>query len=157
MLTKNPSFTYEVIDYNDIAKNSEFLSKLKELTLDSWSGLNHELRTLSTLVQKRKVKCKILVARTIANTHPIQSIVAWAMLSDEESDYYFSTGGKYSKEKGKLFQVYVSESYRRLGIGSDLMKVAKRRCGKAKICICPWDYRSRTFFTKFSKYQHVKV
>lgn len=81
MLTKNPSFTYEVIDYNDIAQNSAFLNKLQELTLAPWSGMNNELRQMSSLVQNRKVKMKVIVARTIAINDPIKSIVGWALLS----------------------------------------------------------------------------
>lgn len=158
MLNKNPSFTYEVIDYNQIGKNSDFLKRLKELTLEPYSVMNCELRNLATISQSRKVKAKIIVAKTIAHNHPINSIVAWALLSNEDSDYYFaSSQSKFTKDKGKLFQVYVKESYRRLGIASDIIKLARRHCGKAKICICPWDFKSIRFFTKFNKYQHVKM
>lgn len=141
-----------VENFNTILTKPELLKKLRKLTLNHFSGMNHELNNFEKIAQTREVKCKILLA------YNKDEVIGWALLSREPSSYYFGKSPKgYDPINGVLFQVYISYVYRRLGIGSELLKVARRKAGPYKLCFCPWDTISNKFYGKFKHYKHKKL
>ncbi len=90
--------TINCLDFNDVVKNSKLISKLRELTIFPFSGMNYELTELTKLSKKRKVNCRILTA-----THNNQ-IIGWALMSKESSNYSFK-GDYFRAGDGILFQV----------------------------------------------------
>jgi GNAT superfamily N-acetyltransferase len=137
----NPRLRIE--DFNSVAKKPELLKKLRNLTLHRTSGMNHELNELLLLVKDRTVNCKIMTA------YKGRKLVGWALLSKEESDFYFPCHDGYQPHWGALFEVFVDREHRRQGIATAMLKRAKKECGEEKICICPHDYTSREFFANF--------
>lgn len=140
------NLTIRVQDFNVVATDPTLLRKLRGLTLHSRSGMNNELNYLEEQVRSRKVDCKILTAFWKMD------LVGWALLSQEPSKFTFANSDGYSPDQGILFQVYVNPDFRRKGIGSALIKVAKRKIGKSRLCICPWDYRSESFYNNFNDF-----
>lgn len=50
--------------------------------------------------------------------------------------------------KHPIIQIFVSEKFRRLGIGTSILSKLTKLC-KSKPYVCPHDYASETFFSKF--------
>lgn len=143
-----------VKEFNDVAKDFKLVSVLRSLTLNRNSGMNNELTTLSNLATTRKVNCKVLLCYD--NT----DVVGWALVSRESSEFnFFGTckGFSVSELNGVLFEVFVKSSHRRRGIGSEFIKMAKKRAGTKHLCISPWDKRSQKFFSNFEHYKHRKI
>lgn len=148
----NKDLIIRVEDYNDIVNKPELIKKLRKLTLNHFSGMNHELDSFEKITQVRKVECKIILA------YVKNELAGWALLSKEPSTYCFSKSLKgYDPTYGILFQIYVNYVYRRQGIGSELIKVAKRKAGPYKLCICPWNSVSNKFYNKFKFYEYKKL
>jgi ribosomal protein S18 acetylase RimI-like enzyme len=141
------ALTVRVSDFNLLAQKPGAIRKLRRLTLHSGSGMNYELDNLLSLAKQRPVSCKILRA------YQEKSLVGWAFLSKEKSDFNFAnTDDGYNVIQGVLFEVYVDPDHRRKGVGTKLIEVAQRKCGTQRICICPWDSSSRLFYNNFKKY-----
>lgn len=140
-----------VKNFNDVVMQPELLKKLRRLTLNHFSGMNYELNNFEKISKVREVKCKILMA------YINNELAGWALLSREPSSYYFSSLSGYDPTYGILFQVYVSFPHRRQGVGSELLKVARRKAGPYKLCICPHDTISNLFFDKFKNYHYKKL
>lgn len=148
-LDLNKDLVIRVKDFNSIANDLELIKSLRKLTLNHFSGMNYELSNFEKLSKTREVKCKIILA------YVKDQLAGWAILSREPSDYYFHKSPKgYDPLHGVLFQVYISYIYRRRGIGSELLKVARRKAGPYKLCFCPWDGVSNKFYNKFKHYKH---
>jgi len=113
--------------------------------------MNHELDELSELAKTRKVNCKVITA------HHNREVVGWLLLSKEDSNYCFTRVCGYSSSMGILIQVFVNPAFRRKGIGTSLLKAAKKKAGTTKLCICPWDVTSHGFFEKFNSYRVEKL
>lgn len=143
--------TVRITDFNLVAKRASFIQQLRSLTLYSGSGMNHELNHLLVSAKTRMVNCKIISA------HHHGEMVGWALLSKEATDYHFTRSNAFNPKQGVLFQVFVNPAFRRKGIGTALMKAAKRKAGTSKICVCPWDYVSEGFFNNFEHYRHQKL
>lgn len=135
-------------DFNKVAKKQHLLSKLRELSLGPDSGLNYELDQMGAKVNFKKVKAKILLA------YFKKQLIGWALLSKEETDYAFSPDTKFDPIKGALFQVYVHPDFRNEGIGTELLKMARKKAGNSILYFCPWDKKSIKFFAKFKHYKH---
>jgi GNAT superfamily N-acetyltransferase len=148
MNAKNfPALTIRARDFNLVAKQPQLLKQLRKLTLYPYSGLNRELDTLLPLSEQRRVKCQVLLA------YQSKKLVAWALFSKEESSMRFAiTHRRFQPHDGILFEVYVHPDYRRQGIASEMMKVARRKAGAFQLCVCPWDERSRAFYDTFCHY-----
>lgn len=138
--------TIRVEDFNLVAGRDDFLSKLRELTLEPDSGMNHELDSLQALSQQRPVQCQILTA------YRQEAIVGWALLSRESSDFWFTRSDGYQSEWGALFEVYVDPTHRRQRIGSELIKTAKSLVGNDTLCIALHDSCSSGFYNKFMEW-----
>jgi GNAT superfamily N-acetyltransferase len=136
-------------DFNDIYSDSEFLKKLRKLTLYSWSGLNYELNHLISKCNFRKVDASIITASIDG------LMVGWALCSREKTDYCFKT--PFDPLNSVLFEVFVDERYRRRGIGSEIMRVARRKYSNLNICVAPWDDTSNKFFKKFDSFNTKKI
>lgn len=152
MKTENSfPLTIRVEDFNLVARKPQFLRVLRNLTLHSTSGMNHELNELLRRAQTRKVNCKIITA------HHNREVVGWLLLSKEQTDYCFTRSCGYNPSMGILIQVFVNPSFRRKGIGTNLLKAAKKKAGTTKLCVCPWDSTSHGFYEKFNKYRTEKL
>lgn len=141
-----------VAEFNEVVKNPEFLKKLRSLTLHPFSGMNHELNHMEINAKSRDVNCKIITA------YRRRVLVGWALLSQEPSDFHFARSySGFEPGQGILFQVYVAPEWRRKGIGSEMIKVARKKCEGLKLCICPWDDQSEGFYANFEHYEHEKL
>lgn len=147
-LTNFFTLTIRVEDYNIVASKPDFLKRLRKLTLSPYSGMNHELNLFERISKSRKVDCQILTA------FRRRELVAWALLSKEETDFMFRTSlGGFKSTDGVLFQVYVHPEYRKQGIASELLKVAKRKANGRQLCVCPHDGPSEKFYKNFENYR----
>lgn len=149
MILKNfYTLTIRVQDFNIIASQPVILAQLRNLTLHPSSGMNYELDRFEKFARYRKVKAKILTAFRGSK------MVGWAFLSKEPTDFTFrrSPDG-FEPSQGTLFQIYIHEDYRRCGIASELIKVARRKAGVSRLCICPWDPQSSSFYNKFDYFK----
>jgi hypothetical protein len=103
------TLTIRQVDFTLVAKQPELVSKLRELTLGPRSGMNNELDWMLPAVEEgRSINCQILLA------YRSKDLVGWALLSKEDTDFYFSgTGNSYQSIDGWLFEVFVSPDHRR--------------------------------------------
>jgi GNAT superfamily N-acetyltransferase len=138
----------KTIDMNKILKDPEALKGLRALTLrPTWegpSGMNTELNSLREISKTRKVEAKAITAWLNGD------MIGWSLCSKESSDFPFMNGS--FEGKGVLFQVFVDHRFRRKGVGTALLRRARRVC-KEKLTVCPWDDRSYSFFEKHKKYE----
>lgn len=138
------TLTVRVVDFNLVAKQPDLLAKLRKLTLAPYSGLNYELSRMLHDINERPINCQILLA------YRFKDLVAWAILSKEDTDFTFSESLQgFKKEYGWMFQVYVDPNQRRQGIASALFEKAQKHIGDDVICVCPWDYNSSNFYDSF--------
>lgn len=141
------TLTIRARDFNLLPQYPSLVKQLRKLTLHPYSGLNREMDTLFKLMEKRPVKAQVLLA------YRDGSLVGWALLSQERSDMVFSHSWKrFEPEDGMLIEIYVDPDYRRHGIGTELMKVARRKAGVRRLCVAPWDTGSRDFYSSFPTY-----
>jgi GNAT superfamily N-acetyltransferase len=136
------TLTILVEDYNVVADRVDFMKELRRLTISYYSGLNTELNRFEVIRKERPVKCDILSA------YRSDELVGWAILSKETSDFRFRRGIGYEPNQGYLFEVFVDHAYRRQGIGSELLRVARQKAGNEALCICPHDFISEGFYEK---------
>lgn len=145
------TLTIRAEDFNLAAKKPVLLKQLRKLTLHPYSGLNHELNSLLKVIQIREVRAKILMA------FRKKELVGWALMSREPSDFWFAKGQGFKEGDGVLFQVFVNHAHRRQGIASEILKVARRKAGPYRLCICPWDEQSQSFYSKFPNYKKKEL
>lgn len=139
-------------NFDTVAKKPTLLKKLRYLTLHSRSGLNFELDHLIESSKDRSVNAKILLA------YHKRELVAWALLSREKSDFSFARSyDGFDPSQGTLFEVYVDPAYRKQGIGSIILKTARRKAGGMRLCVVPWDYQSTRFYQNFDHYKLIKM
>lgn len=148
MIQNSFPLSVRIADFNMVARSPNFLNKLRSLTLYEESGMNYELDHLTQSAKIRPVKCKVITA------HHSREMVGWALCSQEASNFPFTFTNGYDPSQGVLFQAFVNPLFRRKGIGSMLIKTAKRRFSDMKLCFCPWDSASLCFFGKFNHYPH---
>lgn len=147
MILKNSfALTIRVEDYNIVVERPGFIQSLRALTLGYGSGMNHELNVYEKLRKIRPVECRILTA------FRQKEMVGWALLSKEASNFSFHHADGYDPVDGIMFQVYVHHDHRRQGIATELLKVAKRKAGVHRLCVCPHDEPSEGFYNNFTKY-----
>jgi len=151
------SLVIRIKDFNKVLLDSILLKKLKSLTLygiNGYSGMTYEIDNLHKLSQLRRVKARALIAEKD------EKIVGWALLSREKSKYMnrFSNKDWFNPEQhGSLCEIYILPEYRRQGIGTELVKVARRKSNPYPLAFVPWDYTSIKFYDKFSHYNHYKL
>ena len=151
-LKKKPTFDFKVLDFNQIIKDKVILSNLRRLTLCSYSGMNQELDMIQDAVEVREVNAKAIMV------YHEQNMVAWALLSREKSNFQFCSGTKFDPEKdGVLFEVFVHPEYRRMGIATKLMFLAKEESGPLSFCVAPHDGPSYAFYNANEEYKHKKI
>lgn len=138
-------------DFNTVAQKPDLLKKLRALTLYPKSGLNFELTHLLESARVRNVNAKVLLA------YHKKNIVGWALLSREKTDFSFPNYDGYEPYRGTLFEVFVHPDYRRKGIGSSLVKAARKKAGSMRLCVAPWDYQSERFYMNFDHYKNVRL
>lgn len=141
-----------VKNFNEIAGDPNLIKELRKLTLNHFSGMNHELNNFEKIAKTREVKAKIFLAY-IKN-----DLVGWALVSREPSDYYFEKfPNGFDPSYGALFEIFISYLYRRQGIGSELLKIARRKLSPYKLCFVPWNKTSDKFYNSFKPYKHKNI
>jgi GNAT superfamily N-acetyltransferase len=146
------TLTIRVEDFNLLALRPGALQKLRKLTLHPHSGMNFELDNFERIRRTRRVECQILLA------YRDNELVGWAMMSKEPSDYLFPNAHNgFSPSDGYLFEIYIDPDHRKQGIGTELIKVARRKANGTRLCVCPHDYLSRSFFTNFPNYKNKEL
>lgn len=146
------TLTIRVQDFNIVREKPELVSQLRKLTLTPRSGMNYCLDGLEKIAKKRPVQCKILTA------YRKQELVGWALLSKEETDFLFlnsCTG--FDSSQGTLFQVFIHPAHRRQGIATELLRVARRKASSSRLCVCPWDTGSESFYNGFLNFRFKKL
>lgn len=140
------TLSIRVEDFNSVAEKPELVAKLRKLTLHSYSGMNHELNWMLREAKNRKINCKILTG------FRSRKLVSWALLSKEDTNFSFrNSPDGFRSTDGSMFQVYVHPDYRRQGIASELLKVARRKAN-GRLCVCPHDFKSEKFYANFQNY-----
>jgi GNAT superfamily N-acetyltransferase len=147
------TLTIRATDFNLVAQQPELLKQLRKLTIHSGSGLNYEMDRMIKDIQTRPVRCKIILAYHQPKPFSTRELVGWALLSNEDSKFYFfgtmaTNGSRFKKEDGWLFEVYVDPKHRRQGVASAILKKARKITKKEVLCVAPWDYRSTAFYEK---------
>ena len=145
------TLTIRVEDYNLVADRSGFLQQLRKLTLHPYSGMNCELNRFERVRKTRPVDVKILTA------YRNEQLVAWAIMSREPSDFDFLNTGSFHSGDGILFEVFVDPKFRKQGIGSELIKDARRRANGTRLCVCPHDSVSEKFFNNFKNFKNKEM
>lgn len=145
------TLTIKSEDFNLAVKDPSLLKQLRKLTLHCYSGLNHEIDNLLRTMRAREVKAKVLLA------YSGKELVGWALMSREPSDYTFPKKEGFKEGDGVLFEVFVNPAYRRQGIATEIVKVARRKAGPYRLCICPWDQQSQLFYSKFPNYKKKEL
>lgn len=135
--------TIRLEDYNSVAERPDFLKQLRALTLYPSSGMNHELNSFEQIRQQRPVNAHILTA------YHENTMIGWALLSKEESDFPFMVADGYKPSDGFLFEVYVGWSHRQKGVATQLFRAAKRFANEEPLCVCPHDEPSTAFYKNF--------
>lgn len=136
------TLTIRVEDYNLVADRPGFLDQLKKMSFGPGAGLCYELECFEEIRQERKVEAEIITA------YSSKELAGWALLSKEFSSFPFCGGKGFDPVQGYLFELFVTPSHRRSGIGTAMMKAAKKRIGSARLCVCPHDQKSTEFFMK---------
>lgn len=138
------TLTIKVVDFNLVAKQPDLIAQLRDLTIAPHSGLNHELTQLGLKAMEREVNCKILLA------YRWNQLIGWAICSKEDSDFIFtSEETRFRAKNGWMFQLFVKESHRRQGIGSEIYKKAVEIVGTEKLYVSPWSNASYHFYSNF--------
>jgi len=147
-MKKSSSLTIGARDFNLVAEQPELLKQLRKLTLDPYSGMNQEINHLLKKIEYRPVSATALIASKDSR------IVGWALMSREQSSFEFpTTGDYYYPADGMLFEMYIHPDYRRQKIGSELLRVARRKAFPVRLCVSPWDENSRKFYGNFKHYK----
>lgn len=145
------TLTIRVQDFNIVRTKPELMKQLRKLILTPRSGMNYCLDGLEKISQHRPADCKILTA------YRSQELVGWALLSKEETDFVFlNTCTGFDPSQGTLFQVFIHPDYRRQGIATELLKVARRKAN-SRLCICPWDTTSEGFYNGFRSFRFKRM
>lgn len=130
-----------VLSLSEIADNNDLISKIRDLTLNPYSGMNWELDNLLPQTKYRDVNCKAILC------YFESQMIGWALLSQEPSDFgFYNSDGFDPKRDGALFEVYVRPDYRRFGVGTKLLEKAREIADGINLCICPHDYKSTAFY-----------
>lgn len=134
------TLTIRTLDFNLVAKQPDLVAKLRELTLAPHSGLNYELKRMLKDVETREVNCKVLLA------YRFKELIGWAILSKENTDFFYNPKGGFKGDDGWMFQVFVNPNARRTGIGSKIYKTALKIVGNEVLHVSPWSNASDAFY-----------
>jgi GNAT superfamily N-acetyltransferase len=141
------TLTIKVADYNMVATKPDMVKQLRKLTLSPYSGMNHELNLFERIRKTRPVDCQILTA------YRNRELVGWALLSREKTTFTFHNARDgFDPADGILFQVFIAPGFRKQGIASELLKVARRKANGHRLCVCPHDVPSTKFYSNFENY-----
>ena len=144
-----PLVRTKTIPLSEVFANSKLHRQLRKLTLDHWSGMNYELNYLERTNEIRSIDAKAILALVD------DKIAGWALLSNEdgancvyESNHLGIGLTSYKAFQGSLFEIYIDRSHRKQGVGTAILKKAKRLTPRKKLVVVPWDTASRKFYTK---------
>jgi hypothetical protein len=142
-----PQVKTKTLSLSKVFADPKLHKQLRKLTLDHWSGMNMELNYLERTNEIRPVDAKAILALVD------DKIAGWALLSNEDGTncvYESSRGGftSYRAFQGSLFEIYIDRSHRKMGVGSTILKKAKRLTPNKKLVVVPWDGASHKFYAK---------
>lgn len=141
-----------IIPIDSVLKNNILLNRLRKLTIRQGayplSGMNLLLNSFKEIIKTRPVKAVAIIAKIDRRT------VGWAILSQENAEF---ANASFTAADGLLFEVFVHPDERRKGIGSEILKNAKKIAWNHKLCIVPWDQRSRSFYQKHEEMKFKKI
>lgn len=144
------TLTLRVVDFNLLPQHPDLIKQLRKLTLYRGSGLDRELDNLTKIIKTRPVKAKVILAYRQSN-----KLVGWGLLSKEHSAIsFYETNEYFEPNDGMLLEIFIDPAFRRQGIGTEIMKVARRKAGPYRLCVAPWDTRSREFYKTFPNYNN---
>lgn len=130
MLTKLDVRVYEM---DHILRTPDLLSKIRSLTLNSYSGMNKALNAFQEEMQFRSIRAKAITG------YFFNDMICWALFAqDEKADIHAFNG------EGICFQLYVLPTFRRRGFGTQLLSVATVLAGQEKLKV--YDDNSPEFF-----------
>jgi GNAT superfamily N-acetyltransferase len=96
--------------------SNDRIEKLRELTANSYSGMNYVLSSLKNIKERNKVKAYIII-------HYINSVaVGWALATKEPNGFFHYKSYKWNPKDGFWIQVYVHPDYRNKGIAKKLIE-----------------------------------
>lgn len=105
----------KVVEMDEIIRSNELLATVRRLSLGGYSGMNVALNAFIRDMLLRSIDAKAILM------YNGEEAVGWALYSrDVATDHW-----RFNANDGSIcFQVYVNPTYRRMGIGSRLMKAA---------------------------------
>lgn len=101
------------------------------------------------IMETRPVDAQVILAYKYPG-----KLAGWGLLSKERSAIsFYETNSYFEPHDGMLLEMFVDPEFRRQGIGTEIMKVARRKAGPYRLCVAPWDSRSRGFYNNFANYR----
>lgn len=130
---------YEVIDFKNLSDNQ--IKQLKKCCLKN----GYMILILNRFWLYKRYKFKVALASDN------NKIIGWSIFND-------TCGHMPSKLN---FQIYVKKSYRKLGIGTELIKISKENCKKPFVVACINNktlkfYQKQLEYTDFLCYHPVR-
>lgn len=133
-----PHLEIKAYEMTEVLTDRRIELSLRYLSLGRSAGMQTQLDNFKSIMETRKPEAKAVVA------YMEEKAVGWALFSREAT----SRHAAYDPTKGVLIYLYVSDSYRRKGIGSSILVECRFLAGSEKLCVCPWDERSQGFYNK---------
>lgn len=137
----NPYFLkIAVVGMDHVLRSPHLLQTCRNLSLgggnpESYSGMNLFLKRYSALVEKQSINARGI----FAHYHDVP--VGWLLLTYVDDAFSFR-----ARTGEACTQIYVRESWRRLGIGSRLQHTAAELAAPNKVRVYEWD--NPDFFKK---------
>jgi len=145
------SLNVKMISYAEASKDQSLIPQLRKLTLYPRSGMNYELNRFEVISEYREINASIILS------YYQQKLVGWALYSKEPTDFLFPKHDEYSPNGSVLFEVFVCPEYRKMGIGSEMIKIAKKKAFPEKLSVSAWDNKSIKFYNRFDKWELNKL
>lgn len=144
-------FRFKVKKFNEL--DADIFPHLYQLTLYKntiTSGMTYELNNLKRLSKVKKVDAKVILA------YKEDKLVAWALMSRECSNFKMSLNEYWFNPltDGILFEIFVDKNFRRMGIGTEIVKIAKKKAYPYNLCFVPWNEDSSLFYQQFKNIKH---
>lgn len=115
---------------DEVIRSNELLATLRRLSLGGYSGMNVALNKFIRDMLLRSIDAKAIMM------YNNDVAVGWALFSrDVATDHYHFN----AKDNSICFQIYVDPNYRRMGIGSRLIRAAISLANGAVIKVYEFD------------------
>lgn len=124
------NLSVKVHEMDDVLSNECLVTRLRQLSLGGFSGMNVALNAFQTHRVIRHIDAKAIVAY-VSNDgeESLLNARGWALWSKDASN------DAYRSKPGICFQVYVQPDYRHQGIASKLLKKAAEISSDEKVMV----------------------